>query len=204
MSTSDSIQSRAAPTGDGRERILHAAIGLFARKGFHAVSVSDVADAAGLVKSAIYHHFPSKEALYAAVLDETCQNSRDQMAAGARGDSWRERLRGAVFVLARLLRPGSHVLNLVFEGIAHAYAGTLPSEKSAVASLRREFTHVLAKEIAAGIDKGDLQAVDPELASLCLIGVVAAALQAGPGTSEETRISFALELFLHGIARRRR
>ncbi|MCL4394619.1 MAG: TetR/AcrR family transcriptional regulator, partial [Chloroflexi bacterium] len=55
------------------------------------MSVSDVAVAAGVVKSAIYHHFENKEALYLAVLKEVALQSRDQMREGAQGDTWRAR-----------------------------------------------------------------------------------------------------------------
>jgi AcrR family transcriptional regulator len=48
--------------------ILDRAAELFARRGFAKTSVQDVADAVGLSKAGLLHHFPSKEALHAAVL----------------------------------------------------------------------------------------------------------------------------------------
>ena len=50
--------------------ILDHAAALFARRGFAKTSVQDVADAVGLSKAGLLHHFPSKEALYAAVLGQ--------------------------------------------------------------------------------------------------------------------------------------
>ncbi|RBY89852.1 TetR/AcrR family transcriptional regulator [Blastococcus sp. TF02A-26] len=50
------------------EGILDRAAALFARRGFAKTSVQDVADAVGLSKAGLLHHFPSKDALYAAVL----------------------------------------------------------------------------------------------------------------------------------------
>jgi AcrR family transcriptional regulator len=50
--------------------ILDRAAALFARRGFAKTSVQDVADAVGLSKAGLLHHFPSKEALYAAVLGQ--------------------------------------------------------------------------------------------------------------------------------------
>jgi AcrR family transcriptional regulator len=50
------------------EGILDQAAALFARRGFAKTSVQDVADAVGLSKAGLLHHFPSKDALYAAVL----------------------------------------------------------------------------------------------------------------------------------------
>jgi len=50
------------------ESILDRAAALFARRGFAKTSVQDVADAVGLSKAGLLHHFPSKDALWAAVL----------------------------------------------------------------------------------------------------------------------------------------
>ena len=50
------------------EQILDRAAALFARHGFEQTSVQEVADAVGLSKAGLLHHFPSKDALHAAVL----------------------------------------------------------------------------------------------------------------------------------------
>ncbi|MGR7023588.1 TetR/AcrR family transcriptional regulator [Geodermatophilus sp. URMC 62] len=50
------------------EGILDRAAALFARRGFAKTSVQDVAAAVGLSKAGLLHHFPSKDALYGAVL----------------------------------------------------------------------------------------------------------------------------------------
>ena len=186
---------------DGRNRILQSATVLFAQRGFHGVSISDVAEAAGLVKSSIYHHFENKEALYLAVLTEMSRTSREQMAAGARGDTWQERLRGAVRVLGQLIGPRSHVLSLILGGMAQMPAINDQQTIEAIASLRREFAAVLTREIQAGIAAGDLRDIEPELSAICLVGLVSAALQSLGGTAEDARVDFAIDLFLHGAAR---
>ncbi len=53
-----------------REQLLHVALGVFAEKGFHATSMNDIADAAGVTKPVLYQHFDSKRELYLALLDE--------------------------------------------------------------------------------------------------------------------------------------
>jgi AcrR family transcriptional regulator len=52
-----------------REAIVEAAWNVFARNGFHRASTQDIAAAAGCSEPMIYKHFPSKQALFAAVLD---------------------------------------------------------------------------------------------------------------------------------------
>jgi TetR/AcrR family transcriptional regulator, fatty acid metabolism regulator protein len=50
-----------APTVDKRRQILDAAIRVFARQGFHATRVSDIADEAGVAYGLVYHYFRSKD-----------------------------------------------------------------------------------------------------------------------------------------------
>lgn len=57
-----------APTTSRRQQILAAAAPLFARRGFHGVSVDDLGAAAGVSGPALYRHFRSKEAILAELL----------------------------------------------------------------------------------------------------------------------------------------
>ena len=51
---------------DRRRKILEASRRLFARYGYGGASISMIAAETGLTKAALYHHFPSKEAIYRA------------------------------------------------------------------------------------------------------------------------------------------
>ena len=53
--------TRAKAVPDRRRAILDAAVRVFARQGFHACRVSDIADEAGVAYGLLYHYFPSKE-----------------------------------------------------------------------------------------------------------------------------------------------
>jgi TetR/AcrR family acrAB operon transcriptional repressor len=52
-----------------RDRIIHAAMLVFRRHGFRRSSIEQAAEAAGLTRQALYHHFKSKEALFRAVIE---------------------------------------------------------------------------------------------------------------------------------------
>ena len=58
---------------DTRREILDAALDLFAERGYHATSTRALAAAVGVRESALYHHFPSKEAVLMAILEENAQ-----------------------------------------------------------------------------------------------------------------------------------
>lgn len=55
-------------------RILEAARGEFATRGFPAARLQDIAERAGLTHPTLLYHFGSKERLYAAVIDEAMQD----------------------------------------------------------------------------------------------------------------------------------
>jgi AcrR family transcriptional regulator len=52
-----------------REEILDVAVGLFASRGYHGVSMDDIGAAAGVTGPALYHHFAGKEAMLVAALN---------------------------------------------------------------------------------------------------------------------------------------
>ncbi|MDP4238133.1 MAG: TetR/AcrR family transcriptional regulator [Bacteroidota bacterium] len=55
---------------DTREYIIDKAIALFLTNSYEAVSISDISDAIGFTKGALYHHFKNKEELFKAVIDK--------------------------------------------------------------------------------------------------------------------------------------
>jgi TetR/AcrR family transcriptional regulator len=57
-------------TTAGARSILDAATVLFGDQGFDAVSVASIAEKVGVCKANVFHHFPSKEDLYVAVMRE--------------------------------------------------------------------------------------------------------------------------------------
>jgi len=61
---------RAVRAGDKRERILDAAVRVFAKKGFHATRVSEVAKAAGVADGTIYLYFKSKDELLVSLFED--------------------------------------------------------------------------------------------------------------------------------------
>src|SRR5256885_11848479 len=52
-----------------RDEILEIAVGLFASRGYHGVSMDDIGAAAGVTGPALYHHFAGKEAMLIAALN---------------------------------------------------------------------------------------------------------------------------------------
>jgi AcrR family transcriptional regulator len=64
-----------------RARLLDAAGQVFARRGFHAATVDEVADAAGYTKGAVYSNFANKDELFLALLDQRLAAQLQQVEA---------------------------------------------------------------------------------------------------------------------------
>ncbi|MEZ4562895.1 MAG: helix-turn-helix domain-containing protein [Thermomicrobiales bacterium] len=75
-----------APQAGGRARILQVARAAFVERGYAAVSMQELADAAGLTKAAIYYHFRDKQELFEAVviaeMERIHQGLAEQIALG--------------------------------------------------------------------------------------------------------------------------
>ncbi len=67
-------------TVSSRDKILDVAEALFARRGFAGVGMQEVADAVGLGKSSLFHHFRSKAQIYLAVLHRVLERIEERLA----------------------------------------------------------------------------------------------------------------------------
>ncbi|WP_300267228.1 TetR/AcrR family transcriptional regulator [Microbacterium sp.] len=97
-------QTRRGRPGYDSSEVLEIAVRLFIEKGYDATSVADLAERLGLTKSAVYHHFESKEQLLGLALDEALtglESALENALANARSapESFADVIRGAVTVL---------------------------------------------------------------------------------------------------------
>jgi AcrR family transcriptional regulator len=74
---------RSRAKADRRAALLEAAAGLFAGRGYNGVSIEDLGSAVGVSGPAVYRHFPSKQAVLAALLIGVSQQLLDGGAAVA-------------------------------------------------------------------------------------------------------------------------
>ena len=58
---------------DTKESILKAALGLFAVKGYEAVSVSQIAGTLGMTKGALYKHYKNKRDIFDSIFTYVCE-----------------------------------------------------------------------------------------------------------------------------------
>jgi AcrR family transcriptional regulator len=81
------------PADQRRQQLFEVARERFAQQGFHATSMDEIAEAAGVTKPVLYQHFPSKRALYVELLEETGRQLLSTLAeATAQAGTLRERV----------------------------------------------------------------------------------------------------------------
>lgn len=185
------------------ERILAAALRLFARRGYGLTSMREVAEAAGVTKPALYYHFESKEQLYLRVVQVQIEGLHALIAQTLQQEgSWLERVRAfaGAYVAAALVDEDALRLML---------AATLPREDGQpdvdlLAVHTRTFS-TLCAVLQEGVDAGDLRSnLDLGAAAFGLVGSIDMHIMAGvhglplPDDVAE-RI---LDLFLQGAAPR--
>ena len=85
MGADSQEQARRLPRAQRKEQILTAATEAFARSGFAATSLEDIAAQAGITRVVLYRHFDSKTDLYQAVLDRMCARLDAHVAEPAGG-----------------------------------------------------------------------------------------------------------------------
>ncbi|WP_227979168.1 TetR family transcriptional regulator [Nocardia spumae] len=71
-------------TDDSRSRILNVALELFSARGYHAVSVREIAERVGITKTAVLYHFPSKREIVVALVAPVLADSEAVLAAADR------------------------------------------------------------------------------------------------------------------------
>ncbi|SFP69592.1 transcriptional regulator, TetR family [Variovorax sp. OK605] len=121
MTAASTATATALATGSTREQILAAARGFIETRSYLGFSFQDVADAVGVRKASLYHHFASKEALGIAVIRGATQGFKDWDAARARAPKdalesyfrmYRNTLKaGSGMCPAGALAPGWDVIN---------------------------------------------------------------------------------------------
>jgi AcrR family transcriptional regulator len=89
-------RAKIRPDEPGREKVLAAAIELFGERGYHATSIADIGERAGISKSVLYHYFGSKAGLYESIAQAEGQALLEHVAAAVPSDPDAPRLRAGV------------------------------------------------------------------------------------------------------------
>jgi AcrR family transcriptional regulator len=149
-----------------REAIIEAAARVFRTKGYHAASVQDIADAVGILKGSLYHHFESKEELLYLIVKEPRARLYRAVAEIVADDApAEEKLRRAI--LAHLEAFDQHYPHLF------VYLREREEMKRRFRGAPKEYERYWQQILREGMKSGEFRAdLDVEVVSYGLLGMV--------------------------------
>jgi TetR/AcrR family transcriptional regulator len=153
---------------DRRQQILEVATGLFARQGYQGTTTRQIAQRANVNEAIIFRHFPSKEELYWAVIENQCRIRRGRAGLEARlagGGDDREVLTAiGEELLARDITLSRLLLFSALENheLSHRFFRTHVAQ----------YLEMLGEYVRRGITEGRFREVDPMLAARGFLGML--------------------------------
>ncbi len=177
-----------APAIDKRRAILDGAIRVFARQGYHATRVSDIADEAGVAYGLVYHYFRSKEAVMTELFTERWSlllaAAEDLVAQAA---SPREKLSGIAGFIIDSYRHDPELMKVIIVEVtraANSFGRThLPQIRQAYDTVAR----IVADGQREGVFRSE---IDPDFVGMWFFGAIEQLLSGWvfeliPATDEE-------------------
>ena len=183
-----------------RERILRAAMELFAERDFHRVLMDDVAARASVGKGTLYRYFETKEDLFVAVLSFAVDVTTERLRAKLeRLDDPVEQLRFACKQALRFFRENDHLFHILY----HRKALGSEEARAELGEKKRGLRHFAEDIIAEGNKSGVFDVEDAGFASTILWGMIRTALRTAPSDVALDELAGKItDLFTNGIAKR--
>ena len=158
-----------AQAQEGKRRLLlQAAVRVFARKGYHASRISDIAEEAGVAYGLLYHYFDSKEEVLRNVFRETWRALIDTIKSVEQaGDPPREQLRKVAEILLRSWRRDPDLVRVLVLEVTRSQH--LPGEMDEIVASFAAIQEIVERGQADGSIRSDL---DARLASYVFYGAI--------------------------------
>ena len=162
------MAERTQAVEDKRRHLLDAAVRVFARKGFHASRVGDIAEEAGVAHGLLYHYFRSKDEVLEAVFHENWSVLVARIASVEETDEpAADQLRHIATIVLRTWLHLPDVVRVVIREF-----GRSPELAERIGELALPI-EAIERVIARGIERGEFrQDVDPRFAATVVYGSV--------------------------------
>lgn len=151
------------------QRILDAAAQVFSRQGYRGASMDDIAAASETSKGGVYFHFPTKDAIYLALLDRMAALLRERAErAMAEADGPAAKLDAALVTMLHTF--GAHrALARLF--LIDALGASREFSERTLA-VQEQFVALIKQQLDAAVAAGALPPVDTEITSVAWFGAL--------------------------------
>ena len=161
--------TRSAAQEERRRQILDAAVRAFAKKGYHACRVSDIAEEAGVAYGLVYHYFESKDAVLESIFREMwglmvgAINAVEEIE-----ESPREQLRKSCAIVLRTWRDYPDVVRVLVREVARS-GEQLQREVEEIAHAFEALQRIVNRGQEAKVFRDD---ISPRLAAWVIYGAL--------------------------------
>lgn len=154
-----------------REQVLQSAKAVFSEKGYHAASVADIIDRAGIARGTFYLYFDSKRQIFDQILEDLLEDVDHQITLidlGPGAPSPMEQLREN---LRRVLTPFLEDPPLVQILLYHA-VGLDPECQERLDLFYRKALDRIEASLRLGMAMGLVRPCNPRIAAACILGAI--------------------------------
>jgi len=185
-----------------REQVLACARSVFSRRGYHATTVSDIIEEAGVARGTFYLYFKSKRSIFDELLDEYLRAILAQVRRVDLGPAAEPPVRqvlGNVERILAVLLESTEMSRILF----HEAVGLDADFDRKLAEFYGEIVKLAQGSLRLGQQMGLVRDCDVRVAALCIVGAVKEvvdAASAGPGALPDQRaLSREIMRFLDGV-----
>jgi TetR/AcrR family transcriptional regulator, fatty acid metabolism regulator protein len=159
---------RSTTSEEKRKLILEGAVRAFARKGFHAARVGDIAAEAGVAHGLLYHYFDSKEALLLTVFSDTWSALLAALKdVEESGEHAREQIRRVAAIVLRTWRRDPDLVRVLVREVTRS-----PQLQKEVDEIGQALA-AIERILAGGQARGELRpTLDPRIGAIVVYGAL--------------------------------
>jgi AcrR family transcriptional regulator len=189
-----------------KQQIMDAAMRLFSVKGFHTVSMQEIATEAEFAIGTLYKFFASKEILYQEIMEQSCGRIMEIIDPILDSDAdERQKITNMIRASIDIFRKNAPAIRLFLQtNLQRALVcDSTPPNETTMESRHRTMMTNLEKVIASGVAKGLFRNIDPQVGALALDATLRALVFSAAQTSQENlleqRIVDFEQLLFNGI-----
>lgn len=152
-----------------RDRILQAAVAVFARKGYHGAGVEDIVAASGTSKGAFYHYFESKQAIFLTLMDSLAAVVEQGVESAISAEQGAIAKVGAALRVVVETAAEQHDLAkiLLVEAV-----GLGPEFEEKRLEIHRRFARLIQRHLDRAVAEGDIAVQDTALVARAWFGAL--------------------------------
>jgi AcrR family transcriptional regulator len=160
---------RATLDSPTRDRVIQAAMDVFAQRGYHGTTVDDIVAASETSKGAFYHYFPSKQGIFVSLLEQLAAmvEAGVEMAIEREGGAL-AKVEAALRVVLEVAAQRRDLARILL--IEAAALG--PEFEQSRLGIHRRFAALIRRHLDHAVTDGAIPQQDTEAASAAWIGAI--------------------------------